>query len=397
MLDFRQPSDIFITCNKRLAPYVAQEIEQLGYTGLSTQATGVRLLGTLTDCIWLNLNLRCASQVLFSLKKFICRGPDDLYRQVSRLPWETYIPEAGYLSVTSTVYHPSIRTDMFANVRIKDAIVDRIRQKTGQRPDAGNDLSGTVVYLFWKDEQAELFIDTSGDTLAKHGYRKIPGKAPMLEALAAATLLAAGWQPRMTFVNPMCGSGTLAIEAAMLATRRVPGLFRENYAFMHLQGYQPRPYKDALARIRMQVTEVPGLQIVATDISRDAVEIAKVNAELAGVADLISWHICDFADTIIPEGEGVVFFNPEYGERLGDVEELAETYGRIGDFMKQKCQGYMGYIFTGNMELAKYIGLKAKRRTEFYNGKIDCRLLSYELYGGTKRVDALQSRKSPVT
>lgn len=385
---FTTPSSIFITCNKRLAPFLAMEVTGLGYRPDAVRPTGVLLTGTMADCIRLNVNLRCASQVMYSLKKFICRGPDDLYRHIHKMPWESIIPEDGYLSINSNVYHHTIRTDMFASVKVKDAIVDRIRDKTGKRPDTGPSLEGTVVYLFWKDEDAEIFIDTSGETLAKHGYRKIPGKAPMLEALAAATLLASKWDRQSPFVNPMCGSGTLAIEAALLATKRVPGLLRDNFAFMHVQGYAEQPYLQAMQEAKDQVTEVPGLRIIASDISHDAVNIAQINAAIAGVENYIEWAECDFAETEVPEEvPGVVMFNPEYGERLGEVDELEETYARIGDFMKKKCRGYTGYIFTGNLELARKIGLKASRRIEFYTGKIDCRLLEYELYAGTRRVD----------
>ena len=384
---FTTASSIFITCNKRLAPYLAKEVAALGYIAQAVQPTGVLLTGTMTDCIRLNLNLRCASQVMYSLKKFICRGPDDLYRQIHRMPWETIVPQGGYLSINSTVYHHSIRTDMFASVKVKDAIVDRIRDKTGRRPDAGPTLEGTVVYLYWKDEAAEIFMDTT-ETLAKHGYRKIPGKAPMLEALAAATLLATKWDRKSPFVNPMCGSGTLAIEAALLATGRMPGLLRENYAFMHVQGYKERAYLEALEATRARVKEVPGLRIIASDISDDAVHIAKINAGIAGVENYIEWAVCDFAETTVPmEESGAVMFNPEYGERLGEVDELEGTYARIGDFLKKNCGGHTGYIFTGNLELARKIGLKASRRIEFYNGKIDCRLLEYELYAGSRRTD----------
>jgi putative N6-adenine-specific DNA methylase len=277
-------------------------------------------------------------------------------------------------------------TPLFANVKVKDAIVDRLRIETGKRPDSGPDLTGAVIHVYWKGKEAELFIDTSGDTLAKHGYRKIPGKAPMLEALAAATVLASKWDRKSNFINPMCGSGTLAIEAALIATNRAPGLYRDNYSFMHYTGYDKEVYRKELRKIREQITEVPGLRIVAADIRQDAVEVSRVNAGIAGVEQLIDFEVCDFEKTNVPQGEsGVVFFNPEYGERLGEIRELEETYSRIGDFLKKKCSGYLGYIFTGNLDLAKKIGLKATRRIEFFNAKIDCRLLEYELYSGTRR------------
>src|SRR5690606_5742435 len=225
------------------------------------------------------------------------------------------------------------------------------------------------------------------ETIAKHGYRKIPGQAPMLEALAAATVMATGWEGKGVFVNPMCGSGTVAIEAALIATNRFPGLFRDHYSFMHFLGYDQRVYQQYKKELEEKISVSNEKEIYASDISNQAVLISKENAKAAGVAELINFETVDFRETTVPITEnGVIFFNPEYGERLGETDELEGTYREIGDFMKKKCPGYRGYIFTGNLELAKKVGLKAKRRIEFYNGTIDCRLLHYELYRGSKEV-----------
>ena len=388
MQSFNKPSRIIITCNKRLSLFLQQEVEELGFKIARIFSTGVELNGTLNDCIRLNLNLRCASQVLYSLKSFPCDGPIKLYQTASQIQWENIFEKDGYFSVTSTVDHPTINNSLFANVKVKDAIVDRFREKLNERPNSGPNLQDTIIHLFWRDEVAEIFIDTSGETLAKHGYRKIPGKAPMLEALAAATLLATKWDRRAPFINPMCGSATVAIEAALLATNRRPGLFRNNYGFKHILGFDEDFYEKERLKLDEQIINIPDLKIIATDISDDAINISKINAGVAGVENLIQFEVCDFEETEIPENEpGVIYFNPEYGERMGDETELIETYSRIGDFMKKKCKGYTGYVFTGNLDLAKKIGLKAKRRIEFYTSKIDCRLLEYELYSGTKRTD----------
>ena len=385
---FNITSKIIITCSNRLSPSLCQEVAELGFTPTRTFKTGVELKGTLADCIQLNLNLRCASQVLFSVKEFAARNADELYNALLLFEWEDVIAADGYFSITSNVDNATINNSLFANVKVKDAIVDRFRNRTGQRPNSGPELDKTVIHLYWKEEQAEIFIDTSGETLSKHGYRKIPGKAPMLEALAAATLLATKWDRKSPFINPMCGSATLAIEAALLATNRRPGLYRTNYAFMHLVGFAQELYTLQQQRLKDIITIVPGLIITATDISADAINISKINAGAAGVAELIQFEVCDFEMTQMPEEQpGIIYFNPEYGDRLGEEAALEITYGRIGDFMKKKCKGYMGYVFTGNMELAKKIGLKPKRRIEFYTSKIDCRLLEYELYAGTKRID----------
>lgn len=381
-------STITITCHKRISTYLEKEVRELGFTVDETFITGVKLTGTINDCIKLNLNLRCASQVLYSLKQFEAENADDIYNNLHNYPWETILPDPGYFSVTSNVNNPTINNSMFANLRVKDAIVDRLRDKRGTRPSTGAELTGTVVHLFWKNENAEIFIDTSGDSLARHGYRKIPGLAPMLEGLASATIYATCWDRVSPFINPMCGSGTLAIEAALIATNRRPGLYRTNYAFMHLQGYDEAVYHREDALLEEQIIDVPGLRIIATDYNPKAIDNARKNAVAAGVHKLIEFAVCDFADTEVPaDAKGIMMVNPEYGERLGDITELEETYSRIGDFMKKKCGGYFGYVFTGNLELAKKIGLKAKRRIEFYNSTIDCRLFEYELYSGTRRTE----------
>jgi putative N6-adenine-specific DNA methylase len=394
---FNKISRIIITCSNRLSPFLEKEISALGFLPVRVFKTGVELNGTLSDCIKLNLNLCCASQVLFSLGVYKANNPDELYKHLLGFEWENIIPAEGYFSIGSNVNNLSINNPLFANVRVKDAIVDRFREKTGQRPNSGPELNNTVIHLYWQDDHAEIFIDTSGESLSKHGYRKIPGKAPMMESLAAATILATKWDSASPFINPMCGSGTVAIEAALLATNRKPGLNRNNYAFMHLVGYPDEIYTAEYTILEKQVIDIPGLRIIATDISEDAIYVSKINAGMAGVEELIEFDVCDFQQTVIPDGPGVIYFNPEYGDRMGDETELELTYGHLGDFMKKQCKGYIGYIFTGNLELAKKIGLKPSRRIEFYTGKIDCRLLEYELYGGTKRIDKLIGLPNPDT
>ncbi|TAE38990.1 MAG: class I SAM-dependent RNA methyltransferase [Sphingobacteriales bacterium] len=383
---FNNPAKVIITCNKRLSVYLKQEVEALGFKPERVFATGLELKATVNECIKLNLNLRCASQILYRIKEFTAADANEMYQEVLAIEWEKLIDFSGYFSVTSNVDNSTITTPLFANLKVKDAIADRIKSVHNLRPNSGSDYSKTVVHLYWKNNSAEIYLDTSGETLAKHSYRKIPGKAPMLEALAAGTIFATGWDMQSTFVNPMCGSGTLAIEAALIATHRTPGLLRMNYAFMHILGYDEEVFFKERRQLKDQVVKHINFKIIASDISEDAVNIAEKNARTAGVDTLIDFQVADFADTILPEGQaGVIIFNPEYGERLGVHSKLEATYKRIGDYLKQGCKGYKGYIFTGNPDLAKKIGLKASRRIEFYNGKLDCRLLEYELYDGSRR------------
>ena len=381
---FNTPNKVIITCNKRLSPYLQQEVKELGFDIVRAFQTGVELKVSVNDTIKLNLNLRTASQILYSLKEFSANNPTELYEELRTIAWEELIQFDGYFSVSSNVDNETISTPLFANVKVKDAIVDRIKDKKGMRPNSGPENNKAVVHLYWKDDRAEIFLDTSGETLAKHGYRKIPGKAPMLEALAASTIIASKWDGVSPFVNPMCGSGTLAIEAALIATNRKPGLLRMNYSFMHFIGYDETIFFQERRLLKDQINKKAAPQIIATDISEEAINVSKMNARTAGVEQLISFEVCDFAETHVPKEGGVILFNPEYGERLGTHTKLEITYKRMGDFMKQECKGYRGYIFTGNPDLAKKIGLRASRRIEFYNGKLDCRLLEYELYEGTR-------------
>jgi len=379
-----QQSKIVMPCAPYMAPILRRELEQLDYKIISEGPLEVSINGTYDDCMFLNLHLRTANKVLYQLKSFRCKNPDQLYQQLYQIKWEDYLHETSYLCVTSYVNNERILNTQFANVRTKDAIVDRLKDQTGKRPDSGPLRDQMVVFLHWMEEQASIYLDTSGETIGKHGYRKIPGKAPMMEALAAATIFESNWQKNQVFINPMCGSGTLAIEAALMAANIVPGQFRDKFGFHHYKGFNVEKFEQMKRQAKEQETK-PVAEIIATDHSRIAIKAAEQNAEMAGVLNSITFKKCDFRDTPVPQNSGVVFFNPEYGERLGEEAELAILYAQIGDFFKQGCKGKTGYIFTGNLQLAKKIGLRTKRRIPFLNAKIECRLLEYELYAGTKK------------
>ena len=377
---------IFITCPKGLQSYLAAEVRSLGFAVLSESVSGVETEGTLDETMRLNLFLRTGHRVLYLLSRFRAKTPDELYREAAKVPWEDYIYENGYISVTSTVDTPVINDSRFANLKCKDAIADRFMNKFGRRPDSGPERDRAVVHLHWKDEECALYIDTSGEPLAKRGYRKIPLKAPLQETLAAAIVLAAGWRDNGHFINPMCGSGTLAIEAALIGLKKAPGILRNNFCFMHLKGFDKALWEELRREALLLCNETLRNRIIATDVSRQAIDAARENAKTAGVDHLIEFSATDYADTPLPEGSGgLVLLNPEYGERMGQMDELADTYKGIGDFFKQKCKGYTGFVFTGNPGLAKKIGLRSKRKVQFFNSNIECRLIEYELYEGTKK------------
>lgn len=377
--------EILVTCSRGVAPLLEKEMRSLGFPVLSRMETVVTTEGTLIDTMVLNLHLRCGQRVLFLLEKFTSRDAADLYDKLSHIPWEEWIDERGYICVTSRVDNPSVRDTRYANVRCKDAIVDRIRRKKGIRPDSGPERDKLVFFLHWSGVEAAIYLDTSGMPLSRRGYRKIPLEAPMQESLAAALVISTGWSGENNFINPMCGSGTLAIEAALAGLKRPPGLLRNNYSFMHLRGFERSVWNSLRSRARKSAEKsMPG-RIIATDIRPEAVSAARKNAATAGVAHLIEFNVCDYALTEVPEGGGVIVVNPEYGARMGETRELESAYKGIGDYFKGKGNGYRGYIFTGNLELAKKVGLRSSRRTAFFSGDIECRLIEYELYEGSRK------------
>lgn len=382
---FRLKNKVMITCPKGLPPLLRKELLSEEFPVVEETTAGVMTEGTLEDTLRLNLFIRTGHHVLFLLRDFEATDAEDLYREISLMPWEDYIDEDGYISVTSSVDNPNINDARYANLKCKDAIVDRIKDRCGRRPDSGPDKDGVIVHLYWKGRRCSVYLDTSGESLSRRGYRKIPHRAPMQETLAAAVVMSTGWDGESHFINPMCGSGTLAVEAALLGLKKAPGLLRSNYGFMHLKGYDRSLWDELRREAKSKSRKYLNGRIIATDMSKEAVEAAKKNAATAGVEHIIEFGVCDYSETTVPDGGGVVVLNPEYGERMGNIERLEETYRGIGDYFKQRCGGFSGYIFTGNLGLAKKVGLRPRSRIQFFNGDIECRLLEYELYEGSKK------------
>ena len=424
---WKQKNKILVTCPKGVADYLKTEIETLGFPVFNEIDTAIQTEGTLEDTMFLNLHLRTAQRVLYQLQISKVASPGALYERINAIPWETILHDSGkraYVCITSIVDNPLITDSRFVNVKVKDAIVDRIRDKCNTRPDSGPDKDKAVVHVYWKNDQAIVYIDTSGDRLSMRGYRKIPLQAPMQEALAAALIIATGWRGKGAFINPMCGSGTLAIEAALIGLYRAPGLSRNNYGFMYIKGFPHEIWDELRKKARNVARKILPAKIIATDIDEGAVQAAKQNAKTAGVDHLIEFETCSFEKTPIPQGGGIIILNPPYGQRMDAImtkpqyqERKKETrqgssvivrkaadrevrdggfktntlsrleaiYEGIGNFFKNTSSGYRGYIFTGNLDMAKKVGLRTKRRLTFYNGEIECRLLEYELYTGSRK------------
>lgn len=384
-----------LTCAQHCVPYLKHELEQLGFDTQDEHPTGIDTGASLADAMRLALTLRTATHTMWQLKRFRCTSPKALYTEIAAFPWEEIIPEGGYLTIRAASDTPTIDNQMYPALVCKDAICDRMLKKTGRRPDAGPDRTGVCLNLYWKADRAQIFLNLNGSPLSNRGYRRLPHNAPMRETLAASVLLAMGYDGTAPLINPMCGSGTLAIEAALIAANRAPGLLRSDYAILKTALPITDLWKQARAEAKL-LSPLPragegrgeGLQdpplITATDHDPQAIDAAQKNAKVAGVDHLIRFAVEPFIDTQLPDEPGHIVLNPEYGQRLGVTEELEDTYADMGDFFKQHAAGWRCHVFTGSRELAKRIGLRPTSRKPFFNGPIECRLLSFEIYSGSK-------------
>ncbi len=375
-------SDILITCLPGLGEVLRSELEGRGKTVEESSSKFARIRGTIFETYALNYHLRTASHIHYLLTSFLARNADDLYKMAKEFPWESIIPENGYFSIHSVVRNDSIKDNRFANLRLKDAIADRFAIVKGKRPNSGPDNSGVVIYLHWINNKTSIYVDTSGESLSRRGYRKDPWKAPLAESLAAGIMLSTQWDRKSAILNPMGGSGTLVIEALLLSRGIPPGSFRANFGFKQLMHYDP----DLWGKTKVKPSEYKDVHypVVYNDNKRFAIKALERNLATSGLDKNVRTFLGDFKKMRIPEGPGIVILNPPYGERLGEIAELETLYTEIGDFFKQKCVNYTGYVFTANRELAKNIGLRASSKKVFYNAKMEARLFEYPLYSGSK-------------
>jgi putative N6-adenine-specific DNA methylase len=339
----------------------------------------VETVGTRRDALRLNLWLRTGHRVLLRLRTFRAETGDDLYDEVRRVAWEDHLPPDGFVQVGGDVHTESMRDTLYPLLKCKDAIVDRLREVCGRRPDTGAQGEGAAVFLYWEGREAALYLDTTGTPLNRRGYRIEGGEAPLSESLAAGMILIMGWTPDRPLLNPMCGSGTLAIEAALLAARRPPGAARERFAFHHEKGFTDAEWDHARAqadRLALPVPDPP--KILASDIDPAAVARARRNAERAGVAGWIDFSVCDFRETPVPPEPGAVVLNPEYGERLGRDDDLAAHYRDIGRFLAGRCAGWDAWVVSSNRGALDAVGLPVRERRPVFNGALACDFRRYK-------------------
>jgi putative N6-adenine-specific DNA methylase len=380
---------ILVTCARGVAPVLADEIRGLGLEVIREDIAVVETRASIAEQMRLLLSLRTAQRVLLPVLKTKAHTPEVLYYKVIKFPWEQYFGPDGYVRVLGTVHNDHIRDDRFAYMKIKDALMDRMRTQFDRRPDSGPGDHGVSLYVHWIQSDVTLYLDLAGRPLSKRGYRTEAGEAPMQEVLAAAMLLKGGWKGDTPLVNPMGGSGTLAIEAAWLAKRSAPGLMRDNFGLFHLKTFDPALWAAEVERA--QEAELPDEKVPPifwNDIDPQAMSRARINAEQAGVDHLIRFDTCDFRESPVPEGKAWVAINPPYGVRLEsdtELSELGEFYREIGQWLKGLNTGGHGLVITGNLALAKRFGLKLAQKHTLYNGAMECRLLGFDLFPPEKR------------
>lgn len=368
----------FATTAKGLEEVLGSELRTLGVAGVQPATGGVHFRGTLADgyrsCLW----LRTANRVLRPLDRFACQTPQQLYEGIRSLPWESFLSPAMTLAVDASLRDAALTHSRYAALKAKDAIVDRMRDVCGRRPNIDPAAPDLAVNLHLRGNDCTVSLDLAGAGLHRRGYRLERTVAPLRETLAAGLLQLSGWDGTTPFVDPMCGSGTLPIEAALLATRTAPGLAR-TFAFQNWPDFDAGCWQ-ALRDEAHQLRRPAAAPIIGADRDPRALKIARENASRLPAGAVISWRQADFAALPAPPGNGTLLVNPPYGTRLGDGEELARLYRAIGDTFKQHWTGWTAWLFTANLAAAKRIGLKAGRRIPLWNGPLECRLLRYDLY-----------------
>ena len=396
MMVAQSPADIhtfFATCARNTEGLLLDEVRALGATNATETRAGASFEGPLSQAYRVCLWSRVASRVLLRLKTFPVGDPDALYEAVRQIPWEDHLDRRGTMAVevTSAITQgplASLNTH-FAEQRIKDAVVDRFRDRTGERP--GVDLARPDLRLnvHLAPDEAVLSLDLSGDSLHRRGYRLEGGEAPLKENLAAAILIRSKWPAIAaaggTLLDPMCGSGTLLIEGALMAADIAPGLLREYYGFLGWLGFGPDPWNALLQEARTRRDE--GLAhmpaICGFDADKRTLGAARANARRAGLAGRIALDQRDLSALVPPGGKpGLLVTNPPYGKRLGEVAELVPLYETLGEKLRQSFTGWEAAVFTGNPELGAHLNLRAHRVNVFHNGPIACKLLLFDIDPG---------------
>jgi putative N6-adenine-specific DNA methylase len=375
----------FAPCPRGLEHVLADELKRVGAADTNPAEGGVAFAGELALAMHANLESRIASRILWRVGHGSYRNAEDLYALVHGIDWSRHFLPTRTLRVDVAATRSPLTSIEFAMLRTKDAVCDRMRAARGVRPSIDKRAPDVRVHVHLTERDATIYLDTSGEPLFKRGYRRETEEAPLRENLAAGIVALSGWTPAVAFLDPMCGSGTLVTEAALMAADRAPGLAR-TFGFQKLSWYDGPTWQRVKQKARDRVREAPSTPtIFASDNAEAAVTKTIAHARAAQVSPFVRVERADATQRDAPAASGVLIANPPYGVRLADQNALASFYPRLGDALKRHFSGWTAFLFTGDLRLAKLIGLRPQKRTPLWNGAIECRLFSFPIVAGSMR------------
>ncbi|KAF0199588.1 MAG: putative N6-adenine-specific DNA methylase [Bacteroidetes bacterium] len=366
-----------------LEEILAGELQELGAVNIELLNRAVAFEGTKKELYAANYRCRTALRILVPIAHFTILSENDLYKSVKAIRWEDYLDNSHTIAIDSTVTTSLFTHSHFVSLRVKDAIVDSFRDRTGERPSVDTENPDFRINIHIYKDEVDVSFDSSGASLHKRGYHVSNAEAPLSEVLAAGMILLTGWDGQSNFVDPMCGSGTLLIEAAMIAMNIPAGQFREEYGFMRWKNYE----SDLWEEVQNEALEAQrefNYQIVGSDISEHNLRSAGANLKQARLHKDISIKVSPFQEITPPAGGGLMVTNPPYGERIR-VEDIIELYQELGDALKQNFKGYKAWVISSDFRALKMIGLKPMKKYTLFNGQLECRYAGFDLYEGSKR------------
>ena len=372
-------NDYFATVSRGLEEVAAKELKRIGAEEVRPDFTGVHFKGNKELLYKANLWTRTTFRILQPIAKIACFNANELYQNVQKLDWSQYLQPQMTLAVTCTGKNKHLNHTHFTALQIKNAITDWQKVRGGKRSSVDTENPDLLINAHIDRKHCILSLDSSGSSLHRRGYRPAIGAAPMKETLAAALLEMAEWTPDLAFLDPMCGSGTLPIEAALKALNIAPGLYRK-FGFQTWLDYDRELWQKLLREANESQNQDLNVPIIGSDCDLKVIRQAFANAESSGLEDYVKFARQELSTIEAPAERGVLICNPPYGVRLGKEAELGELYRLLGDVFKQRFKGWTAYILTGSMKLSKQVGLRTSKRIKLYNGAIPCTLLKYEMY-----------------
>lgn len=371
---------LFATTHAGLERILARELRGLGARDVTPAVRGVSFRGDLSTLYAANLWSRTASRVLVEIGTFAARDREALYAGVKAVDWEAHMRLGQTLAVDAVSSRSQLDHTQFISRVVKDAVVDSFRERRGRRPSVDPRTPDLRLNARLLDDRCTLSWDSSGQRLHRRGYRPTAGaEAPIQENLAAGILLLSGYDGKAPVFDPMCGSGTLLVEAALIARNMAPGLLGRDFAFAAHPTFDRILWQSIRENAQVSTREVDGCPVIGSDVSGEAVRAAQTAVRGAGVDDVVAIKRARMEE-MAERGEGMLVTNPPYGERLGELGRLGDLYSALGDTLKHRCRGMTAHVLTGSKFLAGKIGLKTARRDVLWNGAIECRLLHFELY-----------------